>query len=422
MRSRERCAGRAVVPAVALAALLAGGCSVAAPWADGDRRTVAEALPDELPRLKAFVAQERGLGWTQDVPVQALEEEAFLTALQADPEGTEEAAGGDAEEPTWAVGLEDPFDGRAETYAALGLTPSASAYGRAWEDGDATVTGFYDSVTHEVYLRGQTWTPLVEETLVHELVHALDDQHVDLDALPREGAGPEEATAATAVVEGSAESVTWAWYDALDADEVDAYERAWGDSAPVTADGDEPAYDPLLETLALFPYDYGFLAVDAVAADAGPEGVDDLLRDPLTTTEQVLAARPDPRRLRSLAPPVDVEAPAAPAGAEVLGTGGLGLYPLSLLPLAAGAAADGYLLDPADVVTYAWAGDAWTTWVDPEDEDLACTAVVVRLDDARGRDLLAEDLAGWAADAGQAGAAVTPVGESDLRLTGCGER
>jgi len=392
----------------------------------GDQRSVAEALPEELPRLRALVAEERGLDWEEEVPVHALDDEAFEAALAGDDGdggGGGEASGSGADEDEWPVGLDDPADGRAETYAALGLTPSATAYQEAWESGDSAVVGFYDSQTREVVLRGVGWTPVVEETLVHELVHALDDQHVDLDAPLEDGLSPEEVTAHAAVVEGDAERVTWAWYDGLDDEQLEEYDLAWegsGDDEGAGASADA-AHDPLVEALTLFPYDYGYVAVDAVDEVRGPAGVTALLEDPLTTTEQVLAAAPAPSASSGLAAPVDVAAPAAPEGAEVLGTGRLGLFPLSLLPLADEAEDEGYFLED-DVVTFAWAGDAWTTWVDPQDEGRACTALLVRLDDARGRDDLADDLDDWVAGAGAVGASLAPVGESDLELRGCGDR
>ncbi|WP_298989295.1 hypothetical protein [uncultured Pseudokineococcus sp.] len=397
-------------------------------------RSVAEALPDELPRLRAFVADERGLEWEREVPVRALDADAFAAALDGEEPGDAPSSGGarpdEGLEDAWPAGLDDPGDGRAETYAALGLTPSAATYEEAWSAGDADVLGFYDPEVDEVVLRGTRWSPLVEETLVHELVHALDAQHVDLDVALDADLPPEAVSAHAAVVEGDAERVAWAWYDGLDDDQLDAYddawERSWDEEAPEDGDADEGGaddrtYDGLADALALFPYEYGYVAVDAVADAQGPGAVTTLLREPLSTTEQVLAARGVPGASPGLAPGVDVPAPAAPEGAEVLGTGTLGLFPLSLLPLVADAEDEGYYLED-DVVTTAWAGDTWTTWVDPADDARACTAVLVRLDDARGRDDLAEDLAVWLDDARDVGAALAPVGETDLELRGCGDR
>lgn len=384
-----------------------------------DDRSVADALPDELPRLRALVADERGLGWEREVPVRALDDEAFEAALAGGDTGESADEAPDAGDDEWPAGLDDPGDGRAETYAALGLTPSAAAYRRAWESGGSAVTGFYDGETREVVLRGTDWTPVVEETLVHELVHALDDQHVDLDAPRDADTSPEGVTAHTAVVEGDAERITWAWFAGLDDEQEAEYDRSWEDEAGGA--WDEEVYDPLVEALAQFPYEHGYVAVAAVHGDRGAEGVSALLRDPLRTTEQVLAARPDHSASPGLADAVDVPAPAAPEGAEVLGTGRLGLFPLSLLPLVTEADDEGYWLED-DVMTSAWAGDAWTTWVDPRDDDRACTAVLVRLDDARGRDDLADELGDWVDGASAAGASLAPVGETDLELRGCGER
>ncbi len=395
-----------------------------APVEDGaaaDGRTVAEALPDELPRLRELVARERGVAWREEVPVEALDDAAFAAALEGTDtggEGTDADGGTGGELVDGPPGLDDPGGGRAEAYAALGLTPSATAFRAAAEAGDADVVGFYDGTDGSVLLRGQEWTPLVERVLVHELTHALDDQQVDLDARLDAPRTPEQWTAEVAVVEGSAERVAWAWYDALDADGRAAYDAALEADA-AQAPPDDGARDPLADALAFFPYDYGYLPVEAVAEE-GPDAVDALLAAPLTTTEQVLAAVPDPGAATGLEPAAAVEAPPVPDGAEALGTGGLGLLGLSLLPLVGTGEEGGYAFDPADVVTDAWTGDAWTAWTDPDDPARVCVAVRVLLDEAAGRDALLAGLAPWAdARAGQG--EVVASGERGVELTGCGD-
>ncbi len=71
------------------------------------------------------------------------------------------------------------------------------------------VGGYYDLDKGALYLvdRGQPLPPLIQRVmLAHELTHALDDQHVDLDAFlqPLLGQSEDQDLAAMSVVEGSA--------------------------------------------------------------------------------------------------------------------------------------------------------------------------------------------------------------------------
>lgn len=373
----------------------------------GAGEPAADVLPEALPRLRAFVAQERDLEWVSDVPVRVLDGEAFEDALHAP---------GDTLEPA----LDDPDGGRAETYAALGLTPSAEDYRAAWGSGDAAVLGFYDDEAEEVVLRGSTWDALVEATLVHELTHALDDQHADLGAVDDTVTGAEAASAWGAVVEGDAQRVEDAYTEQQDVDHpgwYDAYERAL-EASWEEMDDTGGSWDPLVEALTSFPYADGAWSVGLLVDAGGNAAVDAALADPPTTTEQVLLLDDWHGKHVELAPAVPLPAPAAPPGARVLGSDVLGVEVLSMLPQAEdaqGLDGMGYWVDePLE----GWAGDAWTTWVDPADDDRACTEVSVLLDDASARDHALRDLEPWA-EAGSG--TVEAVGDAGLRLHSCGD-
>ena len=64
------------------------------------------------------------------------------------------------------------------------------------------VVGFYDPETDELVVRGAALTPYVRTTIAHELVHALDDQHLDLDRPEYDEADDEIGFGFSAVVEG----------------------------------------------------------------------------------------------------------------------------------------------------------------------------------------------------------------------------
>ncbi len=142
-------------------------------------------LDDVLPGLQAFVERERGLAFKGPVRVAVLEERAFADrAVASESEDAEELAN------TQAV------------LHAMGLLSRdvdlKEAVDRFLE---ASVLGFYDPETDELVVRGSRVTPLMRTTLVHELVHALEDQHFDLH---REDLGDEALTGFTALIEGSA--------------------------------------------------------------------------------------------------------------------------------------------------------------------------------------------------------------------------
>ncbi len=69
--------------------------------------------------------------------------------------------------------------------------------------------GYYDPGSDQLTMvEGQASSPLAPMLVAHELTHALDDQHFDLDALLRAGADDDDrGAAAAAVVEGSGTAV-----------------------------------------------------------------------------------------------------------------------------------------------------------------------------------------------------------------------
>ena len=64
--------------------------------------------------------------------------------------------------------------------------------------------GYYDPESDILFIREEVPESGVEQVMVHELVHALQDQHVDLDSLLTAREGNDERTAAQAAMEGHA--------------------------------------------------------------------------------------------------------------------------------------------------------------------------------------------------------------------------
>jgi hypothetical protein len=94
---------------------------------------------------------------------------------------------------------------RADAYAMLGLVPAdldlrAVLLGLYTEQ----VAGFYEPDSTALFVLDDQPEEALEALLVHELVHAVQDQTADLDALTDPALGNDRATAAQAAIEGHA--------------------------------------------------------------------------------------------------------------------------------------------------------------------------------------------------------------------------
>ena len=92
-----------------------------------------------------------------------------------------------------------------DSYALLGLVPETLDLGALFLAlYTEQVAGFYDPDSVALYVRSGQDEETVESVLVHELVHAAQDQAVDLDALTERGRGNDRQIAAQAAAEGHA--------------------------------------------------------------------------------------------------------------------------------------------------------------------------------------------------------------------------
>jgi hypothetical protein len=143
------------------------------------------------------------------------------------------------------------------------------------------VLGFYNSQNEELVYTGDADLDRVEHfVLAHELTHAIDDQHFDLDTLDNMVAACEDEAfeAALGVVEGSANHF---------ATQV-LLRFPVASAGEVPSGGDTSRVPPLILELQAYPYTVGQRFVDALADEGGTEAIDRALRTPPRTTEQVL--------------------------------------------------------------------------------------------------------------------------------------
>ncbi len=257
---------------------------------------------------------------------------------------------------------------RSDAWQAIGVMPRnvgiLEAYD-AYQQGQ--VLGFYDSQSEELVYTGDAELDRIEHfVLAHELTHAIDDQHFDLDRLDEMVVRCEDEAfeAALGVVEGSANHFATQVLFRFPVSEVG--------SVPSDSAGPVP---PFIVDLQAYPYTTGQRFVDALADEGGPAAVDRALRRFPTTTEQVLHPSKFPDEV---AEPVEVPDFAPTFGPawrdlDVMVVGELWLRTLLDLRLDEPAAAD---------AAAGWGGGIYRAWSDGEDVAVVLSTVWDTPDDA----------------------------------------
>lgn len=339
--------------------------------------------PDEwdervLPFVK-FVEAERGLDFRHPVYVDFLTAEEYSAFMRVDEDEMDEE---DLE----------ALDELVTVFRALGLDagdfdPLAAVN----QMSDEATLAVYTYDDQRIVIRGTEVDQTMEATLVHELVHVLQDQHFDLGRLERFETSS-EATAFRAVVEGDAMLVEQRYRDGLAASER---ELDPDDLADVDLDDVPDALVALFAT----PYALGGPLVEAVQATRGWSGVDRLLAHPPTTDVELL----DPARIERGFTPTEVEPPTLEPGDEIVDEGDFGAITLYLMLAAR--------VDVFDALAAAerWAGDHYALVRDVADRH--CIVVAFAADDSEGLALLSATLEEWAATASPRAAAAITVDE-----------
>lgn len=354
-------------------ALLVGACGqVQSP---GDPAVVSSdpSLAREASALLEGLAERSGLPLTRPVAVEyrSREElEAFLRGRLAE------------ELPP------DQADALRDSYALLGLVPAdldlsgllLSVYGEQ-------VAGFYDPDESTLFVMDDQPVETTRTVLVHELVHAVQDQATDLDSITARERGNDRQLAAQSAIEGHATLVMFESLMSAQGMEMDLgrFPDFAGTIRPAleAMQGQFPALAGaprvLRETL-LFPYVEGATFVQALWQQGGASGrrapFGDLLPQ---STEQIL----DPSRF--LSEPRDEPTSVMltmPAGTAVRYADGLGALETGIL-LAA-------LVGPeAESARAGWDGDRYVL-VDADGR--AALAWYSVWDDATSRDRFVEVL------------------------------
>jgi hypothetical protein len=320
--------------------------------------------------VQADVTELRGLAFERDVPVRVIGDDAaslYLTdRIQAFHSAEEISL---TELALQTIGL---------------LPPRFDVMGAFVDVMRKQAAGYYDPTTGAFYLLDDLPAASARVVMAHELTHALEDQHFDLDARLREVLDDDDKLLARAAIhEGSATLLMMAYLvRAIATGTIDAEALASFQEMSQTATlRDMP---PALQREIVAPYLLGaaFLARGDLVRAAGEfpaADVDQAYRDPPASSEQILHPGkywgPEPRDAPRSVPPTDAGTALGPGfertAAGVMGE--LGLGPLVGAPTPS----DVKDLQAQDASRWTnasaagWGGDRWELWQDGD------TAVVV---------------------------------------------
>jgi len=260
-------------------------------------QAVVDEMQAELAELMVEAEQVRGLPFIATPTVEILDDAAFSQRVA-------DLVSEDLSEDDLAI--DSAF------FSMLGmLDPGTDLYGLLIDLYTEQVAGFYDGDTKEMVVPAAPdgFTPLQKITVVHELVHALTDQHFEFngefDALTDDGNG-DDASAFQALIEGDATRSQFVYMEGMSpveavqaATEALSYDSSVLDSVPSWMQAD-----------LTFPYDQGLVFVEAITSAGGLAAVDDAYQDPPTTTEQILdvakySRREQPREMAPLTVELD---------------------------------------------------------------------------------------------------------------------
>ncbi|MBW3669767.1 MAG: hypothetical protein KY443_11215 [Actinobacteria bacterium] len=352
--------------------------------AGGDTTTTTAASPSEFDQavaeLEAFVAEARGLSFKRRVKVTLLDDAAFRARLKEESDVDREELAKTTKILRALDLIEEDVDLEAAQAALLG---------------DA-VLGYYDYEKDELVVRGAGLTPGVRQTLVHELTHALQDQHFELDRPELEDRDDEASSAFSGLVEGDARRIEGEYRETLSRAEQRQAERQ---TSSAQIDPDVPRV--LLESLA-FPYIFGPDFVDEVMDEGGEARLNEAFATPPTTSEHIL----HPEKYLRGEEPKEVTEPAADG--EVFDRGVVGEFWLALIL--------GDDVSGADLrrAINGWGGDRYVAW---DAEGRSCVRATFDMDTQRDNDELRAVLRKWADK--HDGATVTGAATAPVTVTSC---
>lgn len=318
--------------------------------------------------LVSFVEKERGLRFEHPVQVD------FLPDAEFRKEVTEDDSPSSEDDKAQLESVEAML-------RAVGIVHGDIDLDKVGDElvGDGVV-GLYRFEDERIIVRGDKLDDQRRSTLVHELTHALQDQHFDVGDMEPDDSGAEAAL--TAVVEADAEDVQDAWRKTISTERQKALDEADQSAA---GEADFAGVPQVFVELMSFPYIFGPDFLHDVMDARGRGARDDLLRKPPTTEENIV----EPQTYLDGQGAKDVKAPALHKGEKVVedSEGDFGM--LSLLVVLAERVP---WTDAWDAVQ-GWAGDSTIAFRRGGD---TCVRADVAFDDSAAAGRFASTFGEWA--------------------------
>ncbi len=272
---RSRLGVVGLIAVIVVLALIAGGLYLIIDKINDDGPDYPDEWDPRITELVEYAERARDLEFQHPVDVEFLEEAAFLETLRT------ETADLDAE----ARDQRDEADRQAVGYfRALGLLEGDVNLSEESSDlDDAGTLAYYDPETERVVVRGTELDIATEVTVVHELVHVLQDQHFDLEDLSD---AADEAFRADpdGIVEGDATRIEREYVDDLSESDQETYFEQYEDLGNPDAFDEVPL---ILRLIRAAPYETGSQFVEILDADDGNRSVDEAFDNPPRTEEQL---------------------------------------------------------------------------------------------------------------------------------------
>ncbi|MGH9282158.1 MAG: hypothetical protein ACRD0S_04405 [Acidimicrobiales bacterium] len=353
-----------------------GGATLREPAIPAAGATPSE-LDELLPQLQDFVEEARGLELKRPVHLQVLEEDAFRRRIQI-------------------LTRDSLVEGnrRLRFLKAFGLVPPGTDLVQSQRDANRGIVGIYDFGSNRLVVLGAELTPHVRSVIVHELTHAVQDQHFDLArGRPRRGAA---AQGWQGVIEGDARRVEQLYLDSLP-----PAERQLADEERAVRSSGTANRPAAVSSFVAFPYQFGAQFTASLVEREGQEALDAAFAAPPRTAEQLM--HPD----AFLAGEAGVQVPEPEAAGRVVLADTLGEFGLRVL-LGEGVAADGVAR-----AAEGWGGDRYVIWADGARN---CARLHVVMDTPADAEELIAALQTWAAGPGQG---ATVEGLDPIVLTSC---
>lgn len=340
-----------------------------------------------LDELIAFVEEERGHEFVTRPQVTMLDGAAFTNEWNA-------TIARSAEEEA------DDYENFTDIYRAMGILEGSDSLEEIWmRFGDAGVLGYYDPDRGDIVLRSDEITAFTKTVLVHELVHALEDQVFGIDRDEYDERDDEIDWTFSALLEGSARVIEGRYRASLTEAERDE-ETAVRQALPRTVSSSEFT-DSFLE-LQFGRYRYGETFAEALWA-GGVSQLDGAFAEPPATSEAVID--PDVFLLGSAADGA-IDAPVADGTVFESGLWGEAAW-AALFADVFGVAEGRQLAD-------GWGGDQYVAW---RTDSETCVRIHVEADNPDALDNYALALEEWSRRA--AGREVFYPTAELIRVTSC---